>query len=373
MQSKITVGLPQMHLEASEKREFLPDFVAHLHQYGFQIVLEHNYGSGMNFSDEDYKNAAPDLRFSSLDEVYRQDIVIVLRYPGDQPVSGMRRGACLMSMLHYPTRPGRVQFLRSLGLEGISFDSIKDDVGRRMIENLRSVAWNGVEVAFEVLREHYPPPGFEDPTRLPIKVTILGAGAVGTLAAQAAIRYGNEDTWRHMAKIGATGVQVTMLDYDVTNHPTIMQQILKYTDILVDATQRPDPSVLVIPNDWIGLMRPHAIILDLSVDPYDCNGEMKSVKGIEGIPQGNLDQYIFEPDDPAYQKVPDCVSTTQKRTAISCYSWPGIYPKECMDIYGKQLSPLMQIIAECGGVKNIDPNGSYFQRAVARGMLSRFK
>jgi alanine dehydrogenase len=176
-----------------------------------------------------------------------------------------------------------------------------------------------------------------------------------------------------MAKIGATGVQVTMLDYDVTNHPTIMQQILKYTDILVDATQRPDPSVLVIPNDWIGLMRPHAIILDLSVDPYDCNGEMKSVKGIEGIPQGNLDQYIFEPDDPAYQKVPDCVSTTQKRTAISCYSWPGIYPKECMDIYGKQLSPLMQIIAECGGVKNIDPNGSYFQRAVARGMLSRFK
>jgi alanine dehydrogenase len=373
MQPKITVGLPRMHLEASEKREFLPEFIENLHSFGYQIMLENNYGAGMGFSEDNYKAAAPGLIFGELIEVYQQDIVVVLRYPGDKLVSSMRRGACLMSMLHYPTRPGRVHFLKDLGLEGISFDTIKDDVGRRMIENLRSVAWNGVEVAFQVLKQHYPPPGFEDPTRLPIKVTILGAGAVGTLAAQAAIRYGDEQTWRHMAKIGATGVQVTMLDYDVTNHPTIMQQILKYTDILVDATQRPDASIPVIPNDWIGLMRPYAVILDLSVDPYDCDGERISVKGIEGIPQGNLDQYVFEPDDPAYLKIPSCIVTTQKRTAISCYSWPGIYPKECMDIYGKQLTPLMKSIAECGGVKFISPDGDYFQRAVARGMLSRFE
>ena len=145
MQSKITVGLPRMHLEAGEKREFLPDFMEKLHRFGYEIVLEHNYGAGMGFSEEDYRKTAPDLRFASLDEVYQKDIVIVLRYPGDKLVSSMRRGACLMSMIHYPTRPGRVQLLRSLGLEGISFDSIKDDVGRRMIENLRSVAWNGIE------------------------------------------------------------------------------------------------------------------------------------------------------------------------------------------------------------------------------------
>ncbi len=373
MQSKITVGLPRMHLEAAEKREFLPKFIEDLHKFGFQIVLEKDYGSGMGLTQDDYFHASPTLKFSDQDEAYRQDIVIVLRYPGDQPVSGMRRGACLMSMLHYPTRPGRVHFLKNLGLEGISFNSIKDDVGRRMVENLRSVAWNGVEVAFRVLKSHYPSPGFENPARLPIKVTILGAGAVGTLAAQAAIRYGNEQTWRHMAKIGATGVQVTMLDYDVTNHPAIMHQILKYTDILVDATQRPDPTIPVIPNDWIGTMRSYAVILDLSVDPYDCDGELKSVKGIEGVPQGDLDQYVFEPDDPAFQKIPPCIQTSQKRTSISCYSWPGVYPRECMDIYGKQLAPLMQSIAECGGVQHIDPQGSYFQRALAHGLLSRWE
>jgi alanine dehydrogenase len=275
-------------------------------------------------------------------------------------------------MLHFPTRPRRVELLKESGLEAISLDSLKDDVGRRLVENLRSVAWNGVETAFKVLKEHYPPPGLEDPNRLPVKVTVLGAGAVGMLAIQAAIRYGNEKTWRYMASIGATGVQVTAVDYDLTNHPSITQQILKYTDILVDATQRADPSVPVVRNEWIGLMRPHAVLLDLSVDPYECEPELRSVKGIEGIPQGNLDQYVFLPDDPAYEAIPACVPTQERRLAVSCYSWPGIYPKECMDVYGKQLTPVMHEIAKRHGVQHIDPHGSFFQRAIGRAMLSRW-
>jgi alanine dehydrogenase len=97
------------------------------------------------------------------------------------------------------------------------------------------------------------------------------------------------------------------------------------------------------------------------------------VKGIEGIPQGNLDQYIFTPDDPAYEAIPLCVQTKERRLAISCYSWPGIYPKECMEVYGKQLDPLLHEIAKRGGVQNIDRNGSFFQRAISRAMLSNWK
>jgi alanine dehydrogenase len=120
-------------------------------------------------------------------------------------------------------------------------------------------------------------------------------------------------------------------------------------------------------------MRPHAVLLDLSVDPYDCEPELRSVKGIEGIPQGNLDQYIFMPDDTAYDNIPPCVSKKERRIVVSCYSWPGIYPEECMDIYGKQLAPLMHEIAKRQGVQNIDMNGSFFQRAIARSMLSNWK
>ena len=76
--------------------------------------------------------------------------------------------------------------LQTLGLEAVSLDTVRDDTGRRLVENLRSVAWNGIEAAFNVLEKIYPEPGFESPKRQPIRVTLLGAGAVGIQVVQAA-------------------------------------------------------------------------------------------------------------------------------------------------------------------------------------------
>jgi len=39
------------------------------------------------------------------------------------------------------------------------------------------------------------------------------------------------------------------------------------------------------------------IILDISTDDYDVSINPIQVKGIEGIPTGNLEKYIFYPDD----------------------------------------------------------------------------
>lgn len=371
---KIRIGLARMHQEVGERRDFLPDFVSHLSDCEAEVVLEEGYGCGIGLTEDDYRANGAQVRFAPLREVYDQDLVLVLRYPGDEQVRWMRPGACLVSMVHYPTRPQRVQFLRELGIEAVSLDSTKDDLGRRLVENLRSVGWNGVEAAFQVLERIYPPPGLEDPNRNPIKVTVLGAGAVGMFAIQAAVRYGNEATWHRMASRGVTGVQITAVEYDLTNHDKIMIQILKYTDILIDATQRPDPSRPIIPNPWIGVMRPYAVLLDLSVDPYECTAEgLQMVKGIEGIPQGNLDQYTFAPDDDrAYETLPPCVDSRNRRWSVSCYSWPGVRPKECMEVYGKQLGPLMEAILCSGGVQNIRPDGDFFHRAVSRAMLSRW-
>jgi alanine dehydrogenase len=241
------------------------------------------------------------------------------------------------------------------------------------VENLRAVGWNGVEAAFKTLSSIYPPPGIEDANRNPVKVTVLGAGAVGMFAIQAAVRYGNESVWKQMAGAGITGVQVTVAEYDLTNHVPILLQILKYTDILIDATQRPNPTRPVIANEWIGVMRPYAVLLDLSVDPYECTPDgAQIVKGIEGIPQGNLDQYVFSPDDPGWDSVPACVNTRARRWAVSCYSWPGVRPVECMQVYGKQLEPLFQAILESGGVNKVSPEEGFFHRAIGRALLSRW-
>ncbi|HZD57905.1 MAG TPA: hypothetical protein VE136_14335, partial [Anaerolineales bacterium] len=150
MGQDLNIGLARMHKEPGERRDFLPKFVARLSKLGANVTLEYGYGSGMQYVEEDYLRLASSIKFGSLDEVYQQDYIMVLRYPSDEDLRLLREDACLISMLHYPTRPQRVEFLKSLAIEAISLDSVKDDSGRRLVENLRAVGWNGIEIAFRV-------------------------------------------------------------------------------------------------------------------------------------------------------------------------------------------------------------------------------
>jgi alanine dehydrogenase len=361
-----------MHKEPGEKRDFLPNFVSYIARRRTDIYLEYGYGAELGYRERDYLKGNPNIKFVSREEVYQQDYVLVLRCPTEIEIKTMHPGSCLISMLHYPTRPQRIELIRSQLLEAISLDSITDDSGRRLVENLKAVGWNGIEVSFNTLKTIYPDPGFDNPNRPPIRVTVMGAGAVGSHVVQAAIRYGNNNLREKLASEDIPGVEVVVVDHDVTNKKGYMVKILSKTDILVDATQRQDTSKPVIPNEWIAYLPQHAVLLDLSVDPYsESNGKI-TLKGIEGIPQGNLNKYIFLPDDRAYDELPKYVKTVNRRHAVTCYSWPGIYPKECMRVYGRQIQPLMRVLMEKDGVKKLNPKGGFFERALSRAVLSRW-
>ena len=77
----------------------------------------------------------------------------------------LRRGATLISMLHFPTRPARVRHLEELGIDAVGLDTIEDDEGRRLVVNSKSVAWNGLEAAFAMLERRWPQ--LTSPTRAP--------------------------------------------------------------------------------------------------------------------------------------------------------------------------------------------------------------
>jgi alanine dehydrogenase len=370
--SSLRFGFPRMRKEAGEVRDFLPAFTDRLCRLGAHVVLETGYGSGMGLAGADYRNGSG-IAFVSHEEALRQEIVVVLRCPEEEELRRMAPGSCLVSMLHYATRPKRVALLRGLGLEGVSLDGLRDDSGRRLVENQRAVAWNGIRAAFHILERTCPAPGFESPERNAIRVTLMGAGAVGGHVVRAAVRYGDEELHRRLAGRGVPGVQVTAVDYDFTGHEGRMRGLLRATDILVDATQRSDPTRCVIPNPWLADLPAHAVILDLSVDPYDpASGPGAAVKAIEGIVQGDLDRFEIPPDDPIYDSLPEGVDSRNRRWVASCYSWPGIHPRECMEIYGAQLRPVVRKIFERDGIANIRPTGRFFERAIARAMLSRW-
>jgi alanine dehydrogenase len=362
-----SIGFPRMMQEPGEKRVFLPEFIHFIANRGMKVYVEEGYGARSGYTFTDYKRANPNVFMCSREDAFEKDISLILRSPKPEEYQLFKRGTVLISMLHYPTRPKRIARLKALGINSISLDSIADDNNLRMIENMKSVAWNGIEAAFDWLEKEWP--GLIRPDKMPVNVLILGTGMVGKHAIEAATKLGNvERNTDHIASNGPGAVAVS-IGRNVASNPATMKMLMEKADILVDATQRRNASKPVIPNDWIAWLPNHAVIVDLAVDPYTLDANPPVVRGIEGIPQGSLNQYVFPADDPKWDSmVPKSIPSKHRRTTVTCYSWPGVHPEACMTHYAQQLEPLMEVLIN-KGYDGLSPNGSYFERALYRATL----
>lgn len=367
----ITLGFPRMHKEQNEKRDFLPDFFRRLKSENAEFFLEEGYGSAMGITDEEYLNANKNIKFVSNIECYKKDIIVVLRSPEFKEIDYMKDGSTLLSMLHYPTRATRVQRLKEKNIFGVSMDSLRNDFLERIVVNYNGTSGNGVEMAFQELSKTMK--NFYSKDRDTIKVTIIGMGMVGLYAAKAAGKYGNLELNRKMNEIGAKGIIVNMLPRSITSDREELIKILKETDILVDASTRDNPSSYIITNDLISYLKPHAVILDLTADPYLVDINPIQVKAIEGIPTGTLDKPIIYPEDSIYNSIPERVNKDNRRVVVSCNAWPGIKPKECMHLYGMQLFPILQQIIRLDRNEFMDSSDDYFIRAIYRGTIEYFE
>ncbi len=370
MTTPISLGFPRMEQEIGEKRVFLPDFIQRMADLGFQVMIEEGYGSRSGFDKANYRQGNIKVSFGSRQETFDQDMVLILRSP-DKDFERMKPGTILMSMLHYPTRPKRVPLFKKLGLKTISLDSIVNDNDMRLMENMRAVAWNGLEVAFGLLEDRWP--GMIRPDGKPIQTLLLGTGMVGKHAVDAAVHFGNIERNNKLIEGGGPGVVCQAVGRNLTEQKDEIVELFRKTDILIDATQRRNPAKPVVPNKWIRHLPEHAILVDLSVDPYIPDVDPPVVRGIEGIPKGDLDKYVFQPDDPDWGKtIAPGVTTKHRRTAVTCYSWPGFHPEACMIHYAQQLNPMMPIIFE-KGYDGLSLGGGFFERALYRATLKAWE
>jgi alanine dehydrogenase len=198
---------------------------------------------------------------------------------------------------------------------------------------------------------------------------VMGAGQVGRHAVEAATKYGSLERFAEWSRRGVPAVEVLVVGRGLTGNPGYMRERFAGVDVLVDASQRSASSRPLIQNEWLGWLPAHAVVCDLVVDPYVPSGVPPTVRSIEGIPCGSLDQYIFLPGDPGWSNtIPEGVPQAERRPTATCYSWPGIHPEDCMRHYGRQLRPLLERVV-ARGVAELREDGDFFDRALLRASL----
>lgn len=352
-----------MH-EPGERRDFLPDFVSKINTLkDLEIYMEKGYGRDMGFSEQDYQGENLKVKVVCHDEVYKKDLVIILRAPSEEDIREMKEGSVLISMLHYGTRPFRNNLLKKKRIMCYSMDSMVNDRNERMVVNYWGTSMSGASVAFNKLKETMT--DFYSENRRAINVSLIGLGKVGINA----LRAFNQLSYKEFYDRRALGLIVKVISRSVTRDLDALKEILGQTDILVDASNRRDPTKIIVPNSLIADMPEHAIILDLSADPYDDKVKPMQLKGVEGIPTGSLEKYVIEPSDNLYDTIPDGVNKSNRRVVVSCNAWPGVYPRESMKVYGDQIYPFIKVLLNKGSNSLSIDSSDLYERALVRSSL----
>ena len=338
-----------------ESRVFLPSDISLLTQAFHAHPLIWSGHQMPNHSQKEYLQI-PNIQIESSDEpiISTSDMIISLKHPSELLINLMKPGQVLVTMAHFHTRPGRIEKYIKKGIRVISMDSIIDEKGNRIVQDLKGVAWNGIRALFDYAEQ------YTDKCKLLkrdcLNILILGSGGVGIHAVNAARYLGDKERKNRLGR--SIPIIVTSVGSDVTSNPFLLNSLLKSTDVLVDATNRIDPTTAIIENHHLVALPPHAAIVDLASDYYDPFSGLNRtmVKAIEGIPTGDGSQYIFSPDDLHNEdSIPKDVPHDNRRLTLSHGSWPALDPEGSMQTYGRQLIPLL--IAMAG--LNRDPLAAY--------------
>jgi alanine dehydrogenase len=286
LQKHKKLGFPRMRKESGERRVFLPDFIQDLTQLGFEISIEEGYGSRSGYSFDDYKQGNPLVKSCSREQAHAQAYVMVLRSHSDSEFDLIPAGTCLISMLHYPTRPERVELLTRKGIKAIRWTALWWTITSAMMEIMKAVAWNGLEAALT----SWSAAG-RGCCAMTLESARLGSGMVGKHAVDAATKLGNiERNNDHIAQGGpGRGGPVCRPQHQPkprANAPDVFGGGICWWMPRSAAT----PSKPSSPNPWIAWLPTRPWWSTFSVDPYTLSTNPPVVRGIEGIPMGSLNK-----------------------------------------------------------------------------------
>lgn len=274
----MNIGIPKERRSYEFRVGMTPTGVQILSSHKHVCYIEHDAGVGAGFSDQEYERAGARIAYSPHEVFGRADLLIKIARPMIEEINWLRSDTCIAGLLHLSSaREDKIDKLISNHITSIALEHILLDDGsypvRRPLAQIGGLM--AAQIAARLLQSDSGGNGILMGGIVgvpPAEVVIIGAGVVGTCAAQAFL---------------GMGAHVTVLDIDLDalqhihdrnpgivtmiSNPVNIAAVSTNADVLLGAIFVAGERIpIVVTRDIVKKMKPRSIILDLSIDEGGC-------------------------------------------------------------------------------------------------------
>ena len=271
------IGVPREVKEDEYRVAIIPSSVRQLTLSGHEVLVEAGAGKGSGISDQDYESEGARI-VDTAAEAWAAQIVAKVKEPVESEFQYLREGLILYTFLHLAAAPELARRLMSAGVTAIAYETVQEREGQLpILAPMSEVAGRmAVQAGAKYLEKEHGGRGIllgGVPGVAPGKVAILGGGVVGSNAAKIA---------------SGLGARVMVLDSDLrklrrlddifggrvetlSSNPHTVLDAVREADLVVGAALVAGARApWLVTREMLGMMKPGAVIVDVSVDQGGC-------------------------------------------------------------------------------------------------------
>jgi alanine dehydrogenase len=246
---------------------------------GHRIFVESQAGLRAGFGDEEYRAAGAQIVYSRDEAIGRAELVLMVAEPAPEDYALFDEGQIITAFWLLAVQPREaVAALVEKKLTAVGMDIIEDAEGRTPI--LRAMSEIGgplaVQMAERFLQTDEGGRGIllgGLPGTAPAHVVILGAGAVGTTATQAALGAGAQVTIFDTRPEALERLHERFGGRAVTRfaHRRVLERTIVTADVLIGAVSIHGARTPALVNHaLVHQMKPGSVIVDVAIDAGGC-------------------------------------------------------------------------------------------------------
>jgi len=272
------IGIPKEIKDNEFRVSLTPGNVRELVGRGHRVLVEHDAGKEVGFSDDHYRKSGAEIE-SEVEEIFSNaEMIVKVKEPQPHECRLLKRDQILFAFLHLAPNPKLAEWLLASNCIAIAYETVTDDFGGLpLLTPMSEIAGRfSIQAGAHCLEKEVGGSGIlleGVPGVSPAKIVILGGGVVGTEALRIALGMGADvivldkslKRLRELENIFEAKIKTCYSSAEK------IEEHLVTADLVIGAVLVPgEMAPKLVTRSMLRQMKPGSVIVDVSIDQGGC-------------------------------------------------------------------------------------------------------